>query len=68
MEPGVCPAGREKSLLHLSACGEQIWRVFRKLLLLMVGKCFQNLDGTQCKYALSSATPHAGAAGALEQA
>lgn len=39
METGASPAGRDKSLLQFSACREQIWRVFRKLLLLMVGKC-----------------------------
>lgn len=63
METGASPAGRDKSLLQFSACREQIWRVFRKLLLLMVGKCLQILEGTQCKYPLSSAAPHAGAAG-----
>lgn len=50
METGASPAGRDKSLLQFSACREQIWSVFRKLLLLMVGKCLQILEGTQCKY------------------
>lgn len=63
METGASPAGRDKSLLQFSACREQIWRVFRNLLLLMVGKCSQILEGTQCKYPLSSVAPHAGAAG-----
>lgn len=36
--------------------------MFRELLLLMVGKCLQILEGTHCKYPLSSAVPCAGAA------
>lgn len=63
METGASPAGRDKSLLQFSACREQIWRAFRKLLLLTVGKCLQILEGTQCKYPFLSAAPHAGAAG-----
>lgn len=63
MEPGASPAGRDNSLLQFSACREQIWRVFRKLLLLMVGKCLQILEGTQCKFPLLFAAPRAGAAG-----
>lgn len=62
-EPGASPAGRDNSPLQFSACREQIWRVFRKLLPLMVGKCLQILEGTQCKYPLLIAAPRAGAAG-----
>lgn len=36
--------------------------MFRELLLLMVGKCLQILEGTHCKYPLSSAVPCAGPA------
>lgn len=61
-EPGAPPAGRDNSLLQVSACREQIWRVLRKLLLLVVGKFLKILEGTQCKYPLSSQAPHAGAA------
>lgn len=50
MEMGASPAGRDKSLLQFSACREQIWRAFRKLLLRTVGKCLQILEGTQYKY------------------
>lgn len=57
------PAGRDENLLQFSACKEQIWSMFRKLLLLVVAKCLQILEGMQYKYPLSSAAPHVVATG-----